>query len=156
MLEDCAEAFSGFEYTGHPQSDISFVSFGSIKVATAFGAGVSRVRDSAVFARMKQIHSGYVSQTRTAWFTKVLKVTPIVAILNVAALSGAVQGSCFTLGFDHKALVVKLLRGFPDNLMQRLRARPSASLLGMLNRRLQHFDAASFQRNTDKGHVSCC
>ncbi len=32
VVEDLAEAFAGLDYTGHPQSDLSLFSFGSIKV----------------------------------------------------------------------------------------------------------------------------
>eukprot|EP00961_Rhodomonas_salina_P101196 1361985-Rhodomonas_salina.1 len=36
VIEDCAEAFDGLRYKGHPKSDVVLFSFGPIKFATAF------------------------------------------------------------------------------------------------------------------------
>jgi dTDP-4-amino-4,6-dideoxygalactose transaminase len=36
IIEDAAEGFSGWDYLGHPESDLVLFSFGSMKVATAF------------------------------------------------------------------------------------------------------------------------
>jgi len=43
VVEDWAEGFSGLEYTGHPQSDLSLFSFGPIKYYTAFGGCIAKV-----------------------------------------------------------------------------------------------------------------
>jgi hypothetical protein len=38
VFEDCAQAFTGPEYTGHAETDAAMFSFGSIKTATAIAA----------------------------------------------------------------------------------------------------------------------
>ena len=44
VIEDCAEIFTGLEYTGHPQADLSMFSFGTIKNCTSFGGSIVKVR----------------------------------------------------------------------------------------------------------------
>uniref|UniRef100_H2Y2J5 Aminotransferase class I/classII domain-containing protein n=3 Tax=Ciona intestinalis TaxID=7719 RepID=H2Y2J5_CIOIN len=40
VLEDCAETFYGLQFKGHPESDIAFFSFGTIKISTVFGGAI--------------------------------------------------------------------------------------------------------------------
>ena len=47
VIEDCAQAFVGSAYAGHPDSDCALFSFGPIKTATALGGAVVPVRDAA-------------------------------------------------------------------------------------------------------------
>ena len=57
VLEDCAQAFSGPDWHGDPQADVSMFSFGPIKTATALQGGVLRVRDRRLLARMRAEHA---------------------------------------------------------------------------------------------------
>ena len=51
VIEDCAQAFVGREYAGHPDSNCALFSFGPIKTATALGrGGGSRARCGTSFA----------------------------------------------------------------------------------------------------------
>ncbi len=59
VAEDCAQAFAGRHYTGHPQADISMFSFGSIKTATALGGAMLCVRDAQILAQMRQLQKSY-------------------------------------------------------------------------------------------------
>lgn len=150
LIEDCAESFSGFEYLGHPSSDLTLISFGSIKVATGFGCGLGRVRDRATAEAMQREQDGWEPQGRSAFFTKCVKNTFAMAVLNVPLISNGVMQGARAAGYDHKALVVSSLRGFPgDQLMGRLRAQPSVAMLEMLRRKLLSFDPAAFQAHQD-------
>jgi perosamine synthetase len=149
LIEDMAESFSGFEYIGHPSSDLTFVSFGSIKVATSFGGGLGRIRKKETWDEMRKMQDTWVVQTRSAYFTKCCKNTLTMLALNVPSCSSAVMRSARAMNFDHKALVVSMLRGFPDRLMERLRAQPSGAMLSMLHRRLSHFSPGDFQQHQD-------
>ena len=71
LIEDLAETFSGLDAIGHPQADLAFLSFGSIKVATAFGGGVCRVRDHATWLDMSKRQETWNTQTRHTFFMKV-------------------------------------------------------------------------------------
>src|SRR5690606_31664613 len=55
LIEDCAQAFDGSRYRGHPEADVSMFSFGPLKTATALGGAILRVRDPALLSRMREI-----------------------------------------------------------------------------------------------------
>ncbi|NJR17091.1 MAG: DegT/DnrJ/EryC1/StrS aminotransferase family protein [Calothrix sp. CSU_2_0] len=56
LIEDCAQAFAGSKYYGHPQADISFFSFGSIKSSTALGGGVTLIKKEIQHLTQHQIN----------------------------------------------------------------------------------------------------
>jgi perosamine synthetase len=149
LLEDCAESFSGLDYIGHPLSDLTFLSFGAIKVATSFGGGLGRMRSSATAAHMAQIQQGWEVQQRSMFIKKCLKGSLAILALNVPLFSGGIMRSSRAVGIDHKSLVVALLRGFPDRLMERLRESPHEALLTVMHHRLSHFDESDFQHHQD-------
>ena len=47
VVEDCAQAFNGRGYPGHPKSDVVMFSFGPLKNATALGGALVRVHFDA-------------------------------------------------------------------------------------------------------------
>ena len=57
VVEDCAQAFVGTQYTGDDRADVSMFSFGTIKTATSFGGAIIRVKDSAVLSEMRRRES---------------------------------------------------------------------------------------------------
>ena len=71
LIEDLAESFSGLDHLGHPAADLALLSFGSIKVATAFGGGIARVRDGRVWEQMQRMQEGWAVQSRQTFFSKV-------------------------------------------------------------------------------------
>jgi hypothetical protein len=74
----------------------------------------------------------------------------LLGILGIVVVSrplpyGLVSRACVRLGYDLDALVGGVVRGFPPRepaatFFRRLRHRPSAPLLAMLDRRLRTFD----------------
>ncbi|HEV3339962.1 MAG TPA: DegT/DnrJ/EryC1/StrS family aminotransferase [Pirellulales bacterium] len=140
LIEDAAQAFAGPDYTGHPASDVSMFSFGPIKTATALGGAIVRVRDQQLRQRMRDIQAGWPAQKRRHFLTRVAKY----AVLKGASSRpgyGAVVRACRVLGRDHDRLVNGSIRGFADgDFFSLIRQRPSAPLLSLLRRRLQHFD----------------
>lgn len=57
LMEDCAQAYAGSEYLGHPISDVVMFSFGPIKTQTALGGAVLHFRDPTLLSRMGQLHA---------------------------------------------------------------------------------------------------
>ena len=55
VFEDCAEAYVGPDYRGHPDSTIVAFSFGTIKTDTALGGCLSVVNDSSLLDRMRTV-----------------------------------------------------------------------------------------------------
>jgi hypothetical protein len=56
-----------------------------------------------------------------------------------------------TFNIDHKKIGIKLLRGFPDQLIERIRQRPSLALLKTMIYRLSRFDQRDFETINIKG-----
>lgn len=71
LIEDWAEGFSGFDYLGHPESDLSLFSFGPIKYYTAYGGAIAKVKDINVYHRMKNLHESYPMQSHSDYMKKV-------------------------------------------------------------------------------------
>ena len=150
FIEDCAEAYAGPEWRGHPDCDLALFSFGAIKTATAFGGGLARMADPAVRARMKELVGAYPVQPRAEYLGKVLKY----GALGVAGLP-RVFGPLVTiltaarLGPD--ALLHRMTRGFAGlEFFRQIRRRPCAPLLRLLERRLRQGEAP-WRRRVDPG-----
>eukprot|EP00743_Colponemidia_sp_Colp-15_P005348 GILK01005750.1.p1 GENE.GILK01005750.1~~GILK01005750.1.p1 ORF type:complete len:424 (+),score=54.88 GILK01005750.1:45-1316(+) len=153
LIEDVAEGFDGLDYIGHPDSDLSLFSFGTIKVATAFGGGMATVRDAETLARMRSLNMRYPIQSRASYAKKVLKNIPLTVVLNEKISPRILIPSSLFFGFDHKALVVSLIRGFDPSadLSEKFRFQPSTPLLSILLYRLKTFNRQEFLQGTVKG-----
>jgi perosamine synthetase len=55
VFEDCAEAYVGPDYRGHPDSTLSAFSFGTIKTDTALGGCLSVVTDPVLLDRLRTV-----------------------------------------------------------------------------------------------------
>lgn len=136
VIEDCAQAFQGAGYRGHPDSDVRLFSFGLIKTATAVGGGVLIFRDRTLRDSVSRFMSTWPSQSRIDYFRR---------ICRAAALKGASSRWAFTAfavmcrwcGATHDAVLSRSVRGFagPD-FFRRIRRQPSPALLAVLSRRL--------------------
>eukprot|EP00475_Leptophrys_vorax_P026478 TRINITY_DN37390_c0_g1_i1.p1 TRINITY_DN37390_c0_g1~~TRINITY_DN37390_c0_g1_i1.p1 ORF type:complete len:448 (+),score=121.79 TRINITY_DN37390_c0_g1_i1:1154-2497(+) len=139
VLEDCAEAFA-HEFTGHPESDLVFFSFGSIKICTAFGGGVVKVADKEIFDKMFQLYSKFDVRSRDEIFHKMVKYMFVMFFMNSPTRASMIIAVLEFLGIDHRELTVSLLRGFPDQFFTKLRQRPCPALVFTLDHRLQTYN----------------
>lgn len=137
VVEDCAQAWFAPDWRGDPRSDAALFSFGTIKTATALGGALCRIRDDALRARMRELHETWPVQPTGSHLRKL----GTAAVLKAFSIRGVFQSlvayaawRCRTLD----ELVGGLTRGFPaDALLDRIRRRPSRSLLRMLHHRLR-------------------
>ena len=137
VVEDDAQAFDGGEWRGHPGVDVSLVSFGSIKTATALGAGLARVDRPELLEAMRTRQEAWPRQSAAAFLQRVLRYAVITGGALPAAYGGIVR-AVRAVGADHEAVLHETTRGFPDaDLLQGIRRRPSAPLLALLERRLR-------------------
>jgi len=149
VIEDLAEAFAGLDYTGHPDSDLSVYSFGTIKTATALGGAIGRVRDQQVYLHMRLTLASWPHFTHMDYFKKILKLTPLIFAMH----SPIVAWLCFTifyqLGFDYQTKIVSMVRGFPkDKLMVSVRRQAPVAMLRVLEKSLTDFSSSKFQKWT--------
>jgi dTDP-4-amino-4,6-dideoxygalactose transaminase len=60
VIEDCAQAYAGPTFKGHPESDVRMFSFGPIKTATTIGGAVLFIRDPVLRVKMERSGSSAI------------------------------------------------------------------------------------------------
>jgi dTDP-4-amino-4,6-dideoxygalactose transaminase len=151
VLEDCAQAYTADGFEGHAGSDVRMFSFGTIKTATAFGAGVLLVGDPALRARLAARHARWPVQRAAAYAKRLLKYGAFFAIQ-----SPGIYGLIFRLirlgGGVPDQVVMDYSRGFSGgDFFPRLRQQPSAALRRMLAHRLATYDPARVEHRAQAG-----
>ena len=153
VIEDCAQAFDGGRYHGHPESDVAMFSFGPIKTATALGGAVFRVRDRGLLEEMRHRQADYPMQGRLAYLRRLLKYAMLKA-LSVRPVFSVLTGLWTLMGYDYDRFVNRQTRGFPGpEFFRRIRQQPSTPLLAVLQRRLRRYDQRRLERRTSRGQL---
>ena len=149
LIEDCAQAFAGLGYVGHPGSDVTMFSFGPIKTATALGGALVCVRNEELRRRMRDRQSRYPVQSTPAYGARLLKYAALQA-LSGRQVYGGIWRLLRALGIDHDRLVHGLTKSFGGaGFFRRVRRQPCAALMRLLTRRLQGDHEQLEQRAAD-------
>lgn len=152
VIEDCAQAFSGKEYTGDPRSDVRMFSFGPIKTATALGGAVLFVKDTALLKTMNGIQSRWPCQSRKTYLKKLITFCFFKAMLAPFFYTLLI-GLLRLLGWDHDALVTGSARSFQgDGFFVRIRHRPCLALQRLVSRRIRTYDPSRLVERAGVGH----
>lgn len=147
VLEDCAQAFAADGYQGHNESDVSMFSFGPIKTATALGGGLLRFRDAELGRRVREQTRQWPVQSNRQFLARVAKYCGL-AMLASRPVFSVWTSALRLLGIDYDALIGRTVRGFAGaGFLGKIRRQPSAGLLALLDRRLNHY---SQQRIKDR------
>ncbi len=145
VFEDCAQAFTGPEYTGHPETDVAMFSFGSIKTMTALGGALLRLKDEGLLAKMRTIQRTLPTQTRRQFAGTVLTHV-VLKLFTLPLLFGIFYRGCTLLGADFESVIAKV-RGLEEqDWLKEIQWQSSYPLLAFLAYRLRTFDAASLQQ----------
>lgn len=151
IVEDCAQAFCGRGYRGHPDADLSMFSFGPLKTATALGGALIRVHDPALRARMRVIQSTYPVQPTTAQLKRIATFVALKLVTSRPVMA-ATYRLCRAKGTGYEDALADSVRSVaPLKSAKRLRFQPSAAMLALMNRRLYGFDDATLASRTVKG-----
>ncbi len=151
LIEDCAQAFDGDRYKGHPQSDVVMFSFGPIKTATALGGGLLTVRNHDLLQRMCDQQSEYPLQKRGSFLKRALVYSALKFIGGYYAF-GALVKVCQLLGKDYESLLNGAVRNFPaDQFFDALRQQPSVPLCLLMWRRITRFSLIRQDRRAESG-----
>jgi perosamine synthetase len=146
LVEDCAQAFDGLRYLGHPHADISLFSFGPIKSCTALGGSVTIVQDQNLAQKMRDIEQPYLVKTDFWFFKRLLKYLGL-KILSIPTIFGILIGCLNLLKLDANNFISMLTRGFgKGDIQTQLRYRPPNGMLRLLLYRLEHLDATYYDR----------
>ncbi len=152
IAEDCAQAFAGRQFTGHPQADVSMFSFGPIKTATALAGALLNVRNPVVLERMRQLHAAYTVQPRGVFAKRVFKYG-LMKFMSYWPMFGALVAGMRFIGRDPDQFVASSVRGFPGPAFFNLiRRQPSAPLLSLMFRRIAYFHRRALSKRTDRGN----
>ncbi|MDD2775997.1 MAG: DegT/DnrJ/EryC1/StrS family aminotransferase [Gallionella sp.] len=145
VIEDCAQAFMADGYRGHPRTDVTFFSFGSIKTATALGGALLIFRDKALCQAVRLLQSKLPLQSHRLYFGKILKYAAL-KLLSYPATYTTFVALCKLFHTSHDRLISQSVRGFAGGeLIQKIRYQPSTALLTLLQRRLQRYTPADLQ-----------
>ncbi|MBI5363195.1 MAG: DegT/DnrJ/EryC1/StrS family aminotransferase [Planctomycetes bacterium] len=151
LLEDCAQAFTGPDYKGHPAADVAMFSFGPIKTSAALAGGVLVVRDAQVMTPMRAAHAAWPVQGSGLYAKRVLKYAGLKAVTTPVLYGGFVKW-CELKGTTQDAVIQSTVRGFAGgDFWQKIRHQPSAPLLSVIERRVCGFDGARVARRTAIG-----
>ncbi len=136
LIEDCAQAFAGSKYYGHPQADASLFSFGPIKSCTALGGAVALIREPSLAEKMRNIEQEY-SQKSESWFQRRLFKYISLKLLSLPWIYCQFINILQLLRLDIETVIKGTTRGFPKGeLLIKIRYRPPNRLLWLLAQRL--------------------
>lgn len=139
VIEDCAQAWCGRAYTGHPQADATLFSFGAIKSATALGGAIYHIRDADVAQEMRARQSDYPIQTNRSVRQKAVKFGILKLISSKLGFSLLVAHGR-RKGKSVDQVLGGLTKGFPDaDLLAQIRQRPAPAMLRLLARRMTKY-----------------
>ena len=151
LVEDCAESFGGFDWTGHPESDLALFSFGVLKYYSAAGGAIAKIRNRKLYEDMVDYYKSYPVQSPGEFRKKLVKVLGIWLLTNKESVSNTAVKICRKVGYDYQKFIIDKMRGFPRDLIASLRFRPSDALLAVMLRRFTNFTPADFQLIDLKG-----
>jgi dTDP-4-amino-4,6-dideoxygalactose transaminase len=150
-VEDCAQAFAGRGYPGHPKSDVVMFSFGPLKNATALGGALVNVRVPALLEKMRAIQAGYPVQPAKRQAKRILQFAGL-KLLALPLVFGLLQRLYALRGKDFEDSISEKVRNVAKyKRAKSLRIRPSAALAALLCRRLARFRPEVLARRAEKG-----
>lgn len=151
VIEDCAQAYVGNHYCGHPGVDVSMFSFGPIKTNTALGGAVFAVRRKTVWQWLHDAHGQWPMNSRWSFAKRVVKYAS-VRLISTWLVAGSIARITRWMGSNHDQLATKMARGFPGaRFFDKIRQQPSTPLVGLLAKKLQTFDPAYIEARGVRG-----
>jgi dTDP-4-amino-4,6-dideoxygalactose transaminase len=153
VVEDAAQAFAGSAYRGQTGADVSMFSFGPLKFATALGGAVLQVRDPALRRKLAEIQAGHPVQSHGAFRKRLLKFAGIKAATRPRPL-GLLTAGFRVVGRDYENALSDSVRGVAAlGSAAKLRKRPPAGMLALLERRIARFDPAALASRMRAGRL---
>jgi dTDP-4-amino-4,6-dideoxygalactose transaminase len=137
VVEDCAQAFDGVEFTGDARSLATLFSFGPIKTQSALGGAVGIVRDPVILQGMRKRVSAYPRQSRIGYLGKTVKYG-VMKFLTLRPCYAVFVRVCSWVGGSHDKVINGAVLGLKgDDYYRVLRVRPATPLLAMMRRRMK-------------------
>lgn len=155
LIEDCAQAYDGSDYRGHPKADLSLFSFGSIKSATALGGALSTLRSVQLKAEMSTYRDQLPQLAQSRYAFKLLK-SSFIKLISLPPIYRLVWALARRLGIDFDQLLNQSVRGFSgDDFLFKIRHQPPRALLTLLKRRVSQDRKEFYQRRGEMVKLLC-
>jgi dTDP-4-amino-4,6-dideoxygalactose transaminase len=146
VVEDCAEAFVGPSYMGHPGATAVTFSFGTIKTTTALGGSVWIVRNGELLQEMRRLNGQFTPRSNVFFLKRLIKYMGVSALMAPHVWGVAVR-AINGVGLSWEEVITSVSRGFPGpDLIGQLRQRPSIPLLALMEHRFKHYSGESVTR----------
>ncbi len=145
FFEDCAQAFTGDGYTGHPDADAVMFSFGPIKTCSTIMGGITRFKDTAIAAEVKRLQSQWPVHNRFGYMRLLMRFALLIT-LSKRWLFTPIMGLLGWMGV-HPSEVNGTVRVFGGkDEVKKSRQQPSDAMYRLLLKRLKNFDTATIDR----------
>lgn len=152
VIEDCAQAYAGTTFRGHPEADLALFSFGPTKTGTALGGAIAGVQSPTVLAEMRRLRDAEPLQPTLEYWQRLMRYGAFKALTRPKVF-GAIAVVAERLGIDREQWLHGATRNVrPGALVAHLRRRPCPALLRLLLRRLADGDAL-LERRSRRGAV---
>jgi len=163
LVADAAQAFGSENSDDEPRwlmdedADVTLLSFGSIKTATAFGGGVAVCRDHALADRMRVVQASWERRGRRKHLRRALTYLAFGACMRPRTWP-VVLWFVRCRGLEPDAALNELMRGFgagtsPEALRDAVRRRPDSGLEATVARRLARGVDRSVRRRQEVGRA---
>lgn len=153
LIEDCAQAFVGQEYLGHPGSDLVLWSFGPLKTATALLGAVATLpnKRDMLAKQMKAICATWPIYSQYEYFVRIIKYS-ILHIFSSPLIYGIFVRIVQLFNKDIDAFISKTTRSFPkEKLFAFIRKQPSVSLIRSMAWRLHSYSLSRVESREKQG-----
>ncbi|WP_342332406.1 DegT/DnrJ/EryC1/StrS family aminotransferase [Pedobacter sp. FW305-3-2-15-E-R2A2] len=142
LIEDCAQAFQGEGYHGHPDSAVLMFSFGMIKTNTAISGAILQLNDPELYAKVDALNEQLPKQRINPYLKKLFKAM-FISLLGNRRWYTLFYNTMMARGKDFDQVLSSFTRGFPGNdPLKKIRYRPSEPNKRLLERRLNAFKVA--------------
>lgn len=149
VIEDCAQAFVGFDFVGTRGTAMSMFSFGPIKTHTSLIGAVFTLADGDAAASLRESQLQWTRQAESAYRQRELKYAGIKA-LSWGPVAGAVATALRWSGRDHDGMATRMARGFAGgDFFDKIRHRPAVGALKMMAERFARFDVSLIERRRE-------
>lgn len=142
LIEDCAQAFQGEGYQGHPDSDVLMFSFGMIKTNTAITGAILQLNDPELYTKVDILNERLPKQRINPYLKKLFKAM-FISLLSSRTGYTLFYKIVMARGKDFDQVLSSFTRGFPGNdPLKKIRYRSSGPNKRLLERRLNTFNIA--------------
>jgi dTDP-4-amino-4,6-dideoxygalactose transaminase len=151
LIEDCAQSFRSPLDQGDSCADVSMFSFGPIKTLTSLGGAIFHMHNRQLVEPFAEQHGKMPRQSNLTFAKRLLKYL-LLKCFNHPLVFGTLYRALILFGCDPDLTISGLARGFAGhNFFERIRMRPCASLVRLIESRLCGFDAKKLRKKSSKG-----